>query len=400
MSVLYIQRTWQYSPAVSPPQVALTYSIEQDGYAYVDPPLNTYFTIDPPNDDGIFVFPTVEEGLAIYDPWLGGEIFATANTINNIYDSFVVDYPDGYTQIALTGKQEQSNLLDNVSALSLSSGDVIYSTGSSNTVGKFNTSPFIRGIMSTVDNATLKENMTITSTDVTDFLTAVPSAMTTTLSSYVTSSGLASTLGSYATSSALSSTLGSYVTTSGLTSVLSSYVTSSSLTSTLSGYATTGAVAAKFTLPGSGTIAQYIDGTGALRTTPVVPTNISTFTNDANYMSPTNAGMVYYYKGVKKTGVIPLTYVGTVNSSGVCTWYLTQDGTSNGTAAFSEVYMESINAFGSGVPLAFSSWSLSGTTLTATVQKPGTVSILGGALSYVNATSGTTINLTILGKAF
>lgn len=220
MSVLYIQRTWEYNPGITPLQVLLTYAIEQDGYAYVDPPISTSFTIDPPNDDGVYTFSTIDEALAVYDPWVGGEIFATANTINNVYDSFVVDYPDGYTQIALTGKQTQSDLLDNVSALSLVSGDIIYSTGSSNTVGKFNTSSFMRGIMSTSSNAALLSSMAIASTNITDFSTAVPSAMSSTLTSYVTASALTSSLGSYVTSSSLSSNLSSYATTSSVTSAL------------------------------------------------------------------------------------------------------------------------------------------------------------------------------------
>lgn len=53
----------------------------------------------------------------------------------------------------------------------------------------------------------------------------------------------------------------------------------------------TAALAAKFATP-SGTTAQYVRGDGSLATTPVVPTNVSAFTNDAGYLTGVTSGQI------------------------------------------------------------------------------------------------------------
>jgi hypothetical protein len=66
-------------------------------------------------------------------------------------------------------------------------------------------------------------------------------------------------------------------------------------TSALSGYATTAALssglATKFNTP-TGTTSQYVRGDGSLGTTPVVPTNVSAFTNDSGYITGVTASQI------------------------------------------------------------------------------------------------------------
>lgn len=111
----------------------------------------------------------------------------------------------------------------------------------------------------------------------------------------------------------------------------------------------------------------------------------------------------FYYKGTLKTNVLPLTVVGTVGASGSVTFDLTKTNVgSGGVAAFSEVYPETSNLTNvNGIPFQPSAWTVAGDlkSITMTLKQPGTVGILGGALSYVNVGSGTTVNLTIFGKA-
>lgn len=79
------------------------------------------------------------------------------------------------------------------------------------------------------------------------------------------------------------------------TASLSGYVTTSSLSTSLSGYATTSALtsglSSKFNAP-TGTASQYVRGDGTLATTPIIPTVVSAFSNDAGYL--TNAVLPVY----------------------------------------------------------------------------------------------------------
>lgn len=109
----------------------------------------------------------------------------------------------------------------------------------------------------------------------------------------------------------------------------------------------------------------------------------------------------FYYKGVAKTGVLPLCVQATVGASGAVTFDLTQNA-SGGSAAFSEVYPETSNITSiNGIPFQPSSWTVSGDlkSIAMVLKQPGTVGILGGALSYLNVASGTVVNLNILGKS-
>lgn len=80
------------------------------------------------------------------------------------------------------------------------------------------------------------------------------------------------------------------------TSALSSYATNTALTSGL---------ATKLNTP-TGTTSQYVRGDGSLGTTPVVPTNVSAFTNDANYLTANSL------VGLRKVE----TFLGTTDASG------------------------------------------------------------------------------------
>lgn len=110
---------------------------------------------------------------------------------------------------------------------------------------------------------------------------------------------------------------------------------------------------------------------------------------------------ILYYEGTLKKSVIPLVVSATVGASGLITFDLTKNA-SAGDAAFSEVYPETSNLSSTnGIPYQPSSWSVAVNlkSITMTLKQPGTVGILGGSLSYVNVPSGTTVNLTILGKS-
>lgn len=139
----------------------------------------------------------------------------------------------------------------------------------------------------------------------------------TTLSGYGISDGV--------TSAALASTLSGYVMTVDLATLLSGYPTNASLASTLSGYATTGALStglgAKFDNP-TGTTAQYVRGNGTLAT---FPTAVSTFTNDANYI--TSAGLTSALGSYASTSALTSGLSGKFNNpSGTTAQYLRGDG--------------------------------------------------------------------------
>lgn len=97
-------------------------------------------------------------------------------------------------------------------------------------------------------------------------------------------------------------------------STLANYVTTSSLSTTLGGYASTTALATgladKFNAP-TGSTTQYIRGNGTLATfpsIPVVPTNVSSFTNDSGYLTATSVATL----GLRRVE----TFLGTSDASG------------------------------------------------------------------------------------
>lgn len=96
-------------------------------------------------------------------------------------------------------------------------------------------------------------------------------------------------------SSSLSSSLSNYVTVSAQTSALANYVTSTSLASSLSSYASTASLlsglASKYNNP-TGSTSQYVRGDGSLATLPIVPANVSAFSNDAGYLTSITQTMV------------------------------------------------------------------------------------------------------------
>lgn len=105
----------------------------------------------------------------------------------------------------------------------------------------------------------------------------------------------------------------------------------------------------------------------------------------------TSAGIVY--------GAWAYPFTATTNSSGIATVYLTSDGTSTGTAAFSTIYTQSVS------PLAIGSASnyqivsaviTSGKILTVTVNQLGSVVL--GLVNVTSAASGVVIQGTVWGK--
>lgn len=121
----------------------------------------------------------------------------------------------------------------------------------------------------------------------------------------------------------------------------------------------------------------------------------------------------FYRSGTLKTGVKEFITSGTC-SSGSVTFYLTDNGASNGNAIFTNVYKESANFWIEDANNAyqFSSYSLSGDkkTLTLGITRLGTsagtalLNLIGGTLSVLTgitfgnaATNGTTVYLAIKG---
>lgn len=99
-----------------------------------------------------------------------------------------------------------------------------------------------------------------------------------------------------------------------------------------------------------------------------------------------------------KTGVFPVIKSQVVSSS-TAVFYLTSDGTSTGTALFSEVYMDSVQvSVNDSSTLFTSSVALTnGTkTLTVTLTKIGVVNLVTGAVGTV-AANGATVSLTVFG---
>lgn len=179
------------------------------------------------------------------------------------------------------------------------------------------------------------------------------------------------------TPSSLASSLTSYVTTSGLTSALAPYA----LTSALSSYATTTALATKFTTP-TGTTSQYVRGDGTLATLPVLQTAITGTTSKfASYR---------LYQSY------------TITTAGTAVFQLTADGTSTGTALFTnEVFTDSVQPIVNDATASYQlGWAFSNSnkTLTVTVNKLSTANILTGVLGQAVAPVGTVVKLAVEGR--
>jgi len=115
------------------------------------------------------------------------------------------------------------------------------------------------------------------------------------------------------------------------TASLSVYVTTGSLSTSLSGYATTSALtsglSSKFNAP-TGTALQYVRGDGTLAPTPIIPTIVSAFSNDAGYL--TNAVLPVYRRVDNSIVTAPIKvkyYTVTSDSSSVWTVALGTDFT-------------------------------------------------------------------------
>lgn len=131
--------------------------------------------------------------------------------------------------------------------------------------------------------------------------------------------------GTYASLSGKPTTLSGYgitdgITASGLTSTLSNYATTSALTSGLS---------AKFNTP-AGNTNQYVRGDGTLA---AFPTNVSSFTNDSNYLTTITSGQVTTALGFTPYNATnPSNYINQAEARSAIS--LTTTG-SNGAASYS-----------------------------------------------------------------
>lgn len=100
------------------------------------------------------------------------------------------------------------------------------------------------------------------------------------------------------------------------------------------------------------------------------------------------------------TGTFPLVTSSTV-SSGVAVFYLTADGTSTGTALFTQVYLNSVQLAVNDATASYQmGWAFtnSNKTLTVTVNKLGTANILTGVLGQTTAPNGTVVTLRVEGN--
>lgn len=104
----------------------------------------------------------------------------------------------------------------------------------------------------------------------------------------------------------------------------------------------------------------------------------------------TSAGIVF--------GAWPYPFTTTTNASGVATIYLTNDGTSTGTAAFTTIVSQSVSplAIGNTSNYQIASAVISGKTLTVTVNQLGSVVL--GLVNVTTAASGVTVQGTVWGK--
>lgn len=105
----------------------------------------------------------------------------------------------------------------------------------------------------------------------------------------------------------------------------------------------------------------------------------------------TSAGIVY--------GAWPYPFTATTNSSGIATVYLTSDGTSGDTAAFSTIYTQSVSPITIGASSNYqivSAIITSGKILTITVNQLGSVVL--GLVNVTSAASGVTVQGTVWGK--
>lgn len=105
----------------------------------------------------------------------------------------------------------------------------------------------------------------------------------------------------------------------------------------------------------------------------------------------TSAGIVY--------GAWPYPFTATTNASGIATVYLTSDGTSGGTAAFTTVYQQSVSPTGVGANnYNNTSIVISGDKKTMTITLNQISTILGLLTQNTTAAAGVVVQGTIWGK--
>lgn len=105
----------------------------------------------------------------------------------------------------------------------------------------------------------------------------------------------------------------------------------------------------------------------------------------------TSAGVVY--------GAWPYPFTATTNASGVATVYLTSDGTSTGTVAFTTVYLMSASPAGIGAGNYNSTViAVSGDKKTLTITMNQITTVLGLLTASTTAAAGVVVQGTIWGK--
>lgn len=106
-----------------------------------------------------------------------------------------------------------------------------------------------------------------------------------------------------------------------------------------------------------------------------------------------------YVSGVLKPGAFIYSSKATTNNSGVVTFYLTSDGTAQGTAVYSNVYADSISVavYGSTANYQPYSPAVANDNKSVTITINQATSVLLGAIQLVSAAAGIDCRLYVLG---
>lgn len=106
-----------------------------------------------------------------------------------------------------------------------------------------------------------------------------------------------------------------------------------------------------------------------------------------------------YVSGVLKPGAFIYSSKATTNNSGVVTFYLTSDGTANGSGVYSNVYADSISVavYGSTANYQPYSPTVSNDNKSVTITINQATSVLLGAIQLVSAASGIDCRLYVMG---
>lgn len=169
------------------------------------------------------------------------------------------------------------------------------------------------------------------------------------------------------------------------------------LISALSGLSynsTTGAISPTYGT-GANTFTQGNDTRLSDARTPTAHVHVIADTTDLQ--TELNKRPIVYQGSTQKTNPKMVCKQATV-ASGVAVFYLTDNALVGGNALFTNVYQESLEFQVNDASNQYQyGWSLSGKTLTVTVNKIGTANLITGILGFPSAANGTTVNMSVWG---